>query len=588
MPVTTPTMPGMTYEQSLYRGPALAQLRILKQQMQLGGLVEGERTIRINDDVEIYCRICFNDERVYVRVKPKDEFILIPSGFISTPRLFGLNDGYALVNGTLTDQGSGMQDYPLDDATSTSQALSVEHPDAGHLDRTRQVYGNIDWIGWPSGATPPPVLTWKGPSGRTIPCDISTLIPGYTTGDISFDELSPPYYTCFGSSVYRDGAIFATVPVTGDVGPKVLGCALTRSGVLVCVVNNHYSGQAGFFEEVWKYTGGVWTKIFSAGGFGRPAHCWFFNKSGTRCTQGTKEYVLSADLTSVSVVNHSNGSGTYTVVAENDHTGPGSGLVAQEITTETVTITHNGEYATYSDYKADTRVQASVHVSDVTRRTRATDNTVTSVESKAYATGVKPQSTAFITGPETITVGAQYRISGDLDVCCTTTGAVWTLSGGGEMTTGGLVTKTGCGVGVISVTVGEGCDEIASFTGRVASGQWALVSSSYARVGSVSAGGDPNCSVNQAYLDWGSTHPVLNGSAVECSMYYGGYTPIPGTHEVVSGDTKVVTACGDFLLSSTSGCGFGCGGGSVTKTPASGGSCPSGYPVLVQVYKWVC
>ena len=68
--VPTPTNHGMGHEEALYRGIALAQLRILKQQMQLGGLFIGNRRVKLDNGVDIVCSICFNREDIVVSVPP--------------------------------------------------------------------------------------------------------------------------------------------------------------------------------------------------------------------------------------------------------------------------------------------------------------------------------------------------------------------------------------------------------------------------------------------------------------------------------------------------------------------------------------
>lgn len=66
--VPTPRMPGAGSAEAAYRGQAMQQLRILKQQMQISGLKQAERRVNLGDGVELVCSISFNDERAYVRV----------------------------------------------------------------------------------------------------------------------------------------------------------------------------------------------------------------------------------------------------------------------------------------------------------------------------------------------------------------------------------------------------------------------------------------------------------------------------------------------------------------------------------------
>lgn len=82
--VPTVSLPkGMSQEEALFRGAALAQLNILKQQMELGKLTVGSRTVRLGNGVVVTCSICFNkhDMSVFVPValaqnaKPPEELL---------------------------------------------------------------------------------------------------------------------------------------------------------------------------------------------------------------------------------------------------------------------------------------------------------------------------------------------------------------------------------------------------------------------------------------------------------------------------------------------------------------------------------
>lgn len=80
--VPTPRMPGAGSAEAAYRGQAMQQLRILKQQMQISGLKQAERRVNLGDGVELVCSISFNDERAYVKVPAKggaaEEILYVP------------------------------------------------------------------------------------------------------------------------------------------------------------------------------------------------------------------------------------------------------------------------------------------------------------------------------------------------------------------------------------------------------------------------------------------------------------------------------------------------------------------------------
>jgi len=64
----TPILREADADKNKYRGFAMAQLAILREQMRLGGLKIGNRIVSAPDGAVITCSICFNKEDVYVQV----------------------------------------------------------------------------------------------------------------------------------------------------------------------------------------------------------------------------------------------------------------------------------------------------------------------------------------------------------------------------------------------------------------------------------------------------------------------------------------------------------------------------------------
>jgi len=67
--IPTPTTPkGLSKDEAMYRGAALGQLAILRNQLNLGGLKEGTRSVDLGNGVVVTCRISYNKEDIFVYV----------------------------------------------------------------------------------------------------------------------------------------------------------------------------------------------------------------------------------------------------------------------------------------------------------------------------------------------------------------------------------------------------------------------------------------------------------------------------------------------------------------------------------------
>ena len=457
----TPILRDADAEKNTYRGFAMAQMRILKDYMKVSGLNSYSRVVTLANGVVITCQKSFNREDIFISVPTGDytevitKEVMLPL-FICTPRIFGVNDGYRRVDGRLTAVGDGSSLYPMVDSDNTSATvgygpfvvdLSFEDAPTKTADsqlklyRDVQLYGNVDWKGKNTSkdgtASNAPVLTWKGPTGRSVPFDYYEPIEGFTTADIQFDLAGREYYTCFGPSVYQNGKILATIPKPGDVQPKVVGCAFTEHTeddatrlLLVCMVNNHYENETGFFSELWVLFGGEddaatglengWRIIHSEPA-GRPTQCWFFNESGTKCTMGNRELAIDISERSVTEIVHDAGSGIFSADvrgggSDSNYEPPdpsnsgGLGGVKVDTSESAITIEHHGNYSIYSDYKGDVRVTASVAVVDTTARKITRVNAETYDDIEIWYEGIVPPLS--ISGPELYTPEAVYTVVG--------------------------------------------------------------------------------------------------------------------------------------------------------------------------------
>ncbi len=151
--IPTPKTPASSEEEARYRGVALQQLDILRQQMRLGGLTQGKRTVDVGGGVTIKAVICFNDERVYALVPAQ-------ASSVTSEVLAVYVCAYSPADDYATGFFSDLSTYKLFKSTGsavTSRAFTGE-------------YGNVNWIGSNS------VLSWMGPLTRY------TSVTDYTVG----------------------------------------------------------------------------------------------------------------------------------------------------------------------------------------------------------------------------------------------------------------------------------------------------------------------------------------------------------------------------------------------------------------------
>lgn len=64
----TPVLRQADHDKNMYRGLAMSQMRILSEQMKLGGLNTGSRILKMDNGVEILCKKCFNLEEIFITI----------------------------------------------------------------------------------------------------------------------------------------------------------------------------------------------------------------------------------------------------------------------------------------------------------------------------------------------------------------------------------------------------------------------------------------------------------------------------------------------------------------------------------------
>ena len=379
--------------------------------------------------------------------------------FGCVPRIFGKNDGYGPDGIAI---GEGKVVYPLSNNTLT---VSVDDKSKVEVSRDGAVFGNIDWKGKNTAAADEPsnapILTWKGPTGRSIPFDYTKPIEGLTTPDIVFSETDEKF-TCFGPDIYEGGSVAFTAVGTGpvDTAPKVLGCAY-QGNTLVCIVVNHYPDRIGFFEEVWVTTsGGVglydekenpggW-RLLSSRSSVRPTMIWAFNQSGTKATQGVSEY--SIDLAAGAATLDAGTNTNISYILDNSNPNGDHSTV------------YSGSTKVWSDYKGDERVFAEVVASGGHKFTTTFTASSTKVMAPVFLIGDgKGTATVNIIGNQ-----ATATVTG---TSCSCEG-IWSISGGGTISGSGVITPgSGCGTGTVTYSCGS---LTATAPYKYASGTWVL------------------------------------------------------------------------------------------------------------------
>lgn len=416
-PIATPIMRGPEE----YRGQALSQLRILKQQMEISGLKVGRREVSLGDGIKCYCEICFNYELVYI-VMP-DKTVVVVKGFLTHPRngvvrgfqfpgtdanettTFGLahtGKGYSRSGDIVTDDGdevgvSSGNPFPVIDGDGKQYHFSKTPWKAnGPIE---MVYGNVDWKG-PRAVNPEDrkVLTYKGNPSRYWPVPQFTLIPGLSKIDHTITSVSGDYSytTVFSEFVYEGGSVVATMPSlyapTGSENQpaQVLGAAY-RSGVMICIVKTCYNNNPGYpgypgpgyyFEVLKKVNSEAipgWTRMLRVStGTNMPNCNFFFSEDGTKAVSVMLGKVWTVEIGEESATCNDTPVGEFQEVIATTKVSTNPEVVPWEegmtpsvvgswrshtITTRTYSQTKSGTKVIAADYKGNVLVTATATIS---------------------------------------------------------------------------------------------------------------------------------------------------------------------------------------------------------------------------------
>jgi len=323
----TPILRNAGHEENLYRGRAMAELRILKQQMNIVGLKLGSRKVDFGNGVTCFCNICFGIEEAFVYLPKGSEEEIYRGSFVCLPRsgnrvLVGYNDGSVTRYYEKIDSAGFAADgtpisippayayaYPRQDNSIASVFLTGS--DMSWTAQRQQAWsgGNIDWIGQASNPTQldqVPTLTWLGPPSRYFP------------------QVSLPEGINLGPNIYENGTIKATLPLSGYVSYYeqqaipyfVLGAAQTtdQNGQkwLSVVCREYYLEYLGEVVSVYANMA-VMVKPYSS-----TSNAWY-SEQNTAGWQRIYDDRISHDGTTLSVPVFFNSAGTIAKTIQGSH-----------------------------------------------------------------------------------------------------------------------------------------------------------------------------------------------------------------------------------------------------------------------------
>jgi hypothetical protein len=499
--VPTPLMPGAGIKEAPYRGPAMAQLRILKQQMQTVGLKVGSRLTDLGNGVTCSCRICFNLEEVFILgvEKKSGDFVAVSGGVILHPRSgaiqnleyteYTYNSETGITTTVYSSAGviGGWKNgtevlntsfiYPLVDADDASFLVfsSANQSFRGKFLNAVGNYGNLYWCNDkqdPDYET----LSWRGtptrhfrlPSGMELP-GLSILETNVTMGLVDL-----PQYTTFGTKLYKSGSVLAQSPLWswpqnqgGTEGRcLILGAARNKVDGKVYIVaqSDHYSAPATALLGTETHTlvsPGIWLTLWKTGTqlggwdlvsetlYERNGLPWFANYSGSEfiCSNGDR-------LTSGGVLTQAVGTtGTYQETATT-RSPPSEGKFYYDLAQMSFSATFVG--SDYSEHKGSVAVSSPINLAFSVASVVA----ATADVSHTYE-GTFPY---FIPDPGVLTVsGSDYY-----------PGGTYTASGGQPGYTWEYPAEGSCGTQTITVT--DACGATASMSVRMPLGVWVFVS----------------------------------------------------------------------------------------------------------------
>jgi hypothetical protein len=508
MPFPTPTMPGAGYDELLYCGAAMAQLRILRQQMALapnGGLREGTRgPISLDNGVTCFCRISFLREEAFIHF-PEAADLAGSSGIIFHPRSGAIQDmayteevyDTTLGTYTITANGLGVAGgwengktlfnteylFPLVDEDNASFLVNkVNGAISGSFSGAKGNYGNLYYRGSYSNN----VISWRGSPTRHFRLSSAINIPGLSLHEtsVAHDSGDTPEYTTFGTKLYKNGRALLKSPTyswpySGDTGGKclILGAAINGATGLIYTVchsdrkeapgsvmlggSSHPLRKPGFYLTLWRQGTQLdgWDLV-SETYYGRNGLPWFGNASGTVFVCGNGDVLLIDG--SLTTHDASVGSWHETATLTGTVTESGGswpvGTEFHNVATMSFAAQYSGKE--FYDFKKDEKVFSAVDFSFSASSSVQSSASVYKTYSGDFPMLVADPGTPVISGPMLWQDTEGY--SGN-----------YSVTGGEGPYTWSFPSGSGCGTGTVSVSDCKG--KTASMDVRMPSGYWSAI-----------------------------------------------------------------------------------------------------------------
>lgn len=377
MSESTPILLRADTVKNAYRGEALSQLRILKREMELGGLTVSARTVKYSNGVIISCRKCFNYETVDIFVPAKvteitleyaklDGFIgHLKSGQLGKLPYYDTDSNIYTLTGIAQGGFSAQQGvwYSL----SNSDVYQLVDDDKASFN----ISNKVKWLGsndnygnnyWSNGIV---TLSWRGCPSVQFPIPSKYRIPGLSKEDGT-------NYTVFGYYVYNKGSKLCHVPkyfVNDESKSLVAGACISKdsSNVHWLVVLSVSHTDTGYIFRIHKSKdiGKTWVLIgeFSCNRLTVSAS---INNTGKLFVFESTLYRIDADITYVTVVDTKPDADAGTLVItgdggyESEYSYAGSincwaGIKNSELSYETANISAMFGYSGNVDNSTQTR-----------------------------------------------------------------------------------------------------------------------------------------------------------------------------------------------------------------------------------------
>lgn len=219
--------------------------------------------------------------------------------------LTGINGGgYAMGDGEFSELATCWI-YPLKDWDRGTFLITIdnEEMEVEWAGKDAENYGNIWWVGQGDN---PPVLSWRGPPSVQFSISGDYTIPGLS--QVERTSNGKEYYTVFGCSIYRDGAVLCHGPQwfsDDEVATLVVGACYsvdTAGEEWLVAVTITRKGAGSFVMQVWRSSdaGVKWGLLSEFAATGRARVPAFIDPAGKAFVYDGTLYQIDSTVSSVS------------------------------------------------------------------------------------------------------------------------------------------------------------------------------------------------------------------------------------------------------------------------------------------------